>query len=69
MISSPEYFMLSLLDKHNKQETNAEIINMPDSNIFLESASALFSARDEEAKQLKPTPITYRKAMFSRLSL
>ena len=61
--------MLSLLDKHNKQETKAEIINITDKNIFFESASALFSARDEEAKQLKPAPITYRKAIFSRLSL
>ncbi len=61
--------MLSLLDKDNKQETKAEIINIADKSIFLGSASALFSARDEEAKQLKPVPITYRKAIFSRFSL
>ncbi len=61
--------MLSLLDKDNKHETKAEIIKIADKNIFLVSASALFSDRDEEAKQLKPVPITYRKAIFSRFSL
>ena len=69
IIDSPEYFMASLIDKDNKHEAKAEIINTADKNIFLVSASALFNARDEEAKQLKPTPITYRYAIFSRFSL
>ena len=61
--------MLSLLDKVNKQETKAEIINIADKSIFLRFASALFNAKDEAARQLKPAAITYRKAIFSRFSL